>query len=146
MNLFIWKASLNIFNSLTPPKTPDEYTEKAVKSKKNKVYLFLSLTGVDILENKTKVSDITRKNDNSHLGFTWIDLSLSTVFAVHLPPADHLLLCRPPLFSQSLWLCGPTSCSKHLPLLPVPKQEVCECVSHFHVKFLITRKCQPANM
>lgn len=70
MNLFIWKASFNVFNPLTPPKTPDEYSEKAVKSKKNKVYLFLSLTGVDILENKTKVSDITGKNDDSHPGFT----------------------------------------------------------------------------
>lgn len=84
MNSFIWKASLNVFNSLTPPKTPDEYSEKAVKSKKNKVYLFLSLTGVDILENKTKVSDITGKKRRFA---PWIHLNW--------PQPFHSFCCTP---------------------------------------------------
>lgn len=58
----------------------------------------------------------------------------STVFALHLPSVYYLLLCCHPIFSQSLWLCGHASCSRHIPLLPVPKQEVCEWtyLHHFH--------------
>lgn len=49
-----------------------------------------------------------------------------SVPALHLPSPHHLLLRRPAADSKSLWFRGATPCSKHLPLLPVPEQEVCE--------------------
>lgn len=111
------------------PKTPDKYSpEKAAK--KSQVHLFLSLSGVDILESKTKVCYKHVVVSLQHM-VQWHVLthplsSLCSVFAVHMPFVHCLLLCPLAGFSQSVWLCGSTPCSRREPLLPVPEHEVCE--------------------
>uniref|UniRef100_A0A4W6DC73 PID domain-containing protein n=1 Tax=Lates calcarifer TaxID=8187 RepID=A0A4W6DC73_LATCA len=49
------------------------------------------------------------------------------VFVVYMPTLHCFLLCRPVILTQSLWLCGQTPCSRHVPLLSVPEQEVFSC-------------------
>lgn len=55
-----------------------------------------------------------------------LEIFLSSVPVVLLPSLHHLLLCRPAIFTQSLWLCCPPSCSRHVPLLSLPELQVCE--------------------
>lgn len=52
------------------------------------------------------------------------------VFVVHLPFVHCLLLRPPAILNQSLWLRSQTPCSRHLPLLSVPEQEVCKYSQH----------------
>lgn len=40
----------------------------------------------------------------------------------------RLLLCRPAVFAQTLWVCGQTPCSRRVPLLCVPEQDLCEYI------------------
>lgn len=125
------------FLSFYRHQIPDPYSSEKV-AKKSKVHLFLSQKGIDLLEHETMVSAFYTLSLSLSLSFWMISLwsclvtdVLSTCFlpSVSVVPKSsvhRLLLRRPSIFPQNLRLRGQTSCSRHLPLLPVPEQEVCE--------------------
>ena len=111
-------------------QTPDKYSsEKAAK--KSKVHLFLTLSGVDILENKTKVC-VGKKKCSSHhparLAFfghepspLLFSLSLFLSFCctrVLCPPSPSVPSCHPRPKSLALWrdtppqTCTTVTCSR----------------------------------
>lgn len=84
------------------PKIPDKYSSEKV-AKKSKVHLFISLSGVDILESKTKVCYSLQKR--TQLNYT----SCCLWPGITCPPCLQFLLYACPLSTVSFCSILPSS-------------------------------------
>uniref|UniRef100_A0A3Q3JSB1 PID domain-containing protein n=1 Tax=Monopterus albus TaxID=43700 RepID=A0A3Q3JSB1_MONAL len=103
-------------------KTPEKYsTEKAAK--KSKVHLFLSQSGIDILENKTKVCDQSKDAFHILLSLPLNDHFISSYYL--LPPQFLLYTC--PLSTVSFCAMLPSSPKVFGFVARHPAADMCHC-------------------